>query len=412
MAGKITFHLWSCDESRGHERRRGQSVASDALAKIRAHPLVEQCACPPHAPPTIQTPRVFSFSLSLGAESIAPLLHTHVASEHSHLEPQSPRFDRCHYVDQYSINADNPATGCFNRLIQLLYGTLFSNVVPNDLKKQTSSLLGPTGHYERFSAWSHIVGTLLFAIYAVARQVFAEDQSTLESICTSVAAWTTALVFMVSALYHATSADVDFAVFTRLLDYIAIYTSLAVGATADIAVATRGFQDIPLVTTIDIPIAATILILFFVWRRARLPTDVTWIEDNVIVPNVVKCEIGRGLFSRGHQDLHHSQMRQATSLLLAMSYFMVVPAAVLTLGPTVATPMVIMQLIGFFLAVTGMALDNVFEWPNEALVEGRQSCCYPSSCGCVLTAHGIWHIVAIVSAAFTVVAREYALASY
>lgn len=328
--------------------------------------------------------------------------------------------ERCQYVDQYSIgDPDHPAKGCCGRFCELLHGTLFSNVVPEsrlvDSKNEPlffSALLGPTGHYERFSAWSHIAGFAGFAVYAIVRQIVAENRNSVEGVFASVAAWTIACVFLASSFYHSTAADPDFAMFTRIVDYAAIYIGLAVGATADIAVATRGFDNVPVVTIIDIPLAALLLILFFIWRRMRLPKDATWSADYDTVPKKVECTIGRGLFSRGHGDLHHSQLREATSLLLTASYFMTVPAAVMTLGSSIAIPVIILQAVGFAFAVGGMLLDRVLEWPNGALVEGRHACCYPNGCGCILTAHGVWHIIAIVSAVCTVVAREYALHSY
>ena len=171
--------------------------------------------------------------------------------------------------------------------------------------------------------------------------------------------------------------------------------------------------DNVVVTIVDIPIAGALLVLFFVWRRARVPKEHTWTEDFTTVPKTVECTLGRGLFSRGHVDLQHSQLRESTSLLLTGAYFMAVPAAVMTLGGQVAVVVVALQGVGFVLLIFGMALDKVFEWPNVQLVEGKQTClACPTTCGCVLTSHGVWHIIALVSAACTVVAREYAIHSY
>lgn len=339
---------------------------------------------------------------------------------------------RCEYADQYSIGeeGDKKLSGV-SRFCELLYGTLFRNKIPDSrlyvydenglyvyddtgkkIERTRSKLLGDTGHYERFSTWSHVVGFVGFIAYAIVRQVVAQNRDAVEGVLCSVAAWTIACVFLASSIYHGTAADVDYAMVTRLLDFVAIYAGLAVGATADIAAATRGFENVPVVTIVDIPIAAVLLVFFFVWRRLRVPKEATWSDDYVEVPPRVECTVGRGLFSRGHGDLHHSQLREATSLLLTASYFMAVPAAVMTLGASVAIPVVLLQAVSFVFAVGGMLLDKIFEWPNRALVEGRQAYCYPNPCGCVLTAHGVWHLIALVSAACNVIAREYALASY
>ena len=358
-----------------------------------------------------------------GVSRIAPQPVADVAlSWRRRVQPATPPEDlQCGYVDQYTIgDPEREATGCCGRFCELLHGTLFSNVIPHirTIDKKTgaqlvfSALLGKTGHYERFSAWSHIAGFFGFAAYAIVRQIIAENRSSVEGVFATVAAWTVALVFFASALYHGTAADPSYAMVTRFIDFAAIYIGLALGATADIAVATRGFENVPVVTIVDIPIAALVLVLFFVWRRVRLSKDETWLDDYDHVPENVECSLGRGLFSRGHGDLHHSQLREATSFLLTASYFMSVPAAVMTLGGGVAAPVIGLQSVGFVLLVGGLLLDKVLEWPNGSLVRGKHACCYPNSCGCVMTAHGVWHLIALVSALCTVIAREYALHSY
>ena len=471
MARNISFHLPACAVHDGVQRRQNESIAANALSEMRSRPLLGNCDCAPQqqlphshptgkkasmrfvpppsawaptgvaAPPSL-TPGNFTFASMLGTP---PLVVTNVALQtldatllgvshiaprpvadvalgwHRRINPIEPKEEvRCEYADQYSIgDPEHPTKGCCGRFGELLHGTLFSNVVAKSRLVNaegeplyTSALLGPTGHYERFSAWSHVASFFVFAAYAIIRQVAAGNRSSVEGVFASVAAWAVAFVFLASSLYHSTAADPDFAVFTRMVDYVAIYLGIAIGTTADVAVATRGFDNVPVVTILDIPLAATLLILFFTWRRVRLPKEATWLDDNIVVPQKVACSIGRGLFSRGHVDLHHSQLRQATSLLLTAGYFMSVPAAVMTLGVQVAVPVIALQAVGFVLAVFGMLLDRILEWPNGSLVEGKQSCCYPNSCGCVLTSHGVWHLIAMVSAACTVVAREYALGSY
>ena len=161
----------------------------------------------------------------------------------------------------------------------------------------------------------------------------------------------------------------------------------------------------------DIPLAAALVLGFFVIRRVRIPGDETWLPDFVAVPRNIECSIGRGLFSKAHYDLHHSQLRQSTSLLLTASYFLCVPAAVSTLGAEVAYPVLTLQVVGFALIFGGMLLDRILEWPNRSLHEGQGAACYPNSCSCVATSHGVWHVIALVSAACVVVAREWALAA-
>lgn len=461
MAKNITFHLPVCAVHAGVEQRRTASIAADALAHVRSKPLLPraQCECndarartfapastPRHGlsmrfvpadaatpaaltsnPPVLSFANMFGTPLGpnaidsalVGISKIAPRPVANVAlGWRRRVNAQATAELRCEYADQYEVGDPElrAEMGCCQRFLQLLYGVLISNPIPSrfvEAGKLLSPLLGKDGHYERFSAWSHIVGFVAFAVYAIVRQVVSQNVSSVEGVFASVAAWAMAFVFLASSLYHCTAPDRDFAVYTRVLDYVAIYSGIVLGATADIAVATRGFDNVPIVTIVDIPIAGILLVLFFVWRRARVPRDHTWIEDFTNPPETLECTLGRGLFSRGHVDLHHSQLREATSLLLTVAYFMTVPAAVLKLGTDVAVVVVTLQGVGFLLASGGMLLDRVLEWPNVQLVEGKHTwLACPNTCRCVLTSHGVWHLIALASAVCTVVAREYAIHSY
>ena len=327
------------------------------------------------------------------------------------LLPQPPPVaEECEYRDQYSIGDEqNPKTGC-SRFCELFHGVAFSN----DVSKRVgtiSSLLGPTGHYERMSFWTHFVGAFIFAAYAIVRQVLVRHDARLAGGLTSAAAWTISVVFLTSSLYHCTAPDLNFAMVTRVLDYAAIYIGVTVTTTADIAVATRGFLNVPAQTIVDLPAAAVILIVFFVWRRSRLPGESTWTKHEITSRSKDGCLLGRGLFSYGHRDLAHIQMRQSTSLLLFGSYFMVVPAAMDVLGHGVARVVLALQLSAFLTVALGMAIDRVFEFPDGNLVEGSMTClACPNTCGAVLNSHALWHLVAMVSAGLTVASREYALA--
>lgn len=331
--------------------------------------------------------------------------------------------DVCVFIDQYEVGERDPndrsrylKTGC-SRLLEVVRGVLCSNRRHMDGGKPTiwSELLGPTGHYERFSAWSHIVGTVLYLAYAIVRVAIPNNNRQPEQIFTTIAAFGTCFVFFSSSVYHSTAPDATLAYFTRFLDFFAIYLGIVLSATADIAVATRGFSNVPVVTIIDLPIAGTIVVVFFLWRRHRVTQEDTWLDVSVGTSNKEGCIISHGLFSRGHHDLHHSQLRETTSLLLTSSYFMSVPAAVMTLDSEVAAVVLSLQAVSFVAIVFGMILDRVLQWPNTQLAEGKHmcfACPSPNGPGCVMTSHGLWHLVALVATALTFAAREYALSSY
>ena len=145
--------------------------------------------------------------------------------------------------------------------------------------------------------------------------------------------------------------------------------------------------------------------LFFLWRRVRIPRHVTWQADRA------SCTMGLGLFYKSHYDQHHAPLREATTFLLALSYFMVVPAAVATLGTDTAVVVLSLQGSGFLLLVLGMVIDRVLGWPDSQLVEGRMSWLACRACSCVMTTHGLWHVIAVLAAVVGAVAREYALAT-
>ncbi len=315
----------------------------------------------------------------------------------------------CEYRDQYSVgDLQNPKVGC-SRFCELFHSVAFSNDV-SARKGTISSLLGPTGHYERLSFWTHFAGAFVFAIYAIVRHIIVHDGARVAGGLTVAAAWTISAVFLTSSIYHCTAPDRNFAMVTRVMDYAAIYIGITVTTTADIAVATRGFLNVPTQTIADLPTAATLLIIFFVWRRSRLSGELTWTKHEITSRSKDGCMLGRGLFSYGHRDLAHIQMRQATSLLLFGSYFMIVPAAMEVLGHGVARVVLALQVSAFVTVSLGMAIDRVFEFPDGNLVEGSMTClACPNTLGAVLNSHALWHIVAILSAGLTVASREYAL---
>ena len=439
----ITFHLPACSVAEGVQRRDSASIAADALREISARPLLsaaqqqqEQHRCPNpaacrlsmrfHEPTTAAAPPLqpFTFgSVLAGASAIVDVAH--YWQQRILPKPQlTPGTEvQCQEVDQYSVpprcpdDPEHVSAGLCARLFELFHGVLISNRRPGRPNERVfySPLIGPTGHYERFSAWSHIVGFVGFLAFGVVRICVPSWNSNVQGVLTSVAAWATAFVFFSSSVYHVTAPDMKIAMFTRFLDFAAIYLGIVLSATADIAVATRGFDDVPIVTIIDLPVAGLIIVLFFLWRRHRLESVETWGEfdrPSTSLEPELRCAIGRGLFNRGHEDLHHSQLRSATSLLLTASYFMSVPAAVMTLDESVSWLVLTLQALAFVTIVGGMTLDRIVNWPNNELAQGKHECLTCPGQGCALTAHGLWHLIAILSTLLTVAAREYAVQSY
>ena len=316
-------------------------------------------------------------------------------------------------MDQYAVGNEAAPKRGLARFVELVYSVAISNDTTGR-PGRVSTLLGPTGHYEKMSTITHFVGALLFIGYAILRQVNAGNNASVEGGLTTAAGWVTAGVFLTSSVYHATAPDPHFAYVTRVLDYIAIYVGITFSTSADIAVATRGFQNVPVETVLDLPLAAGIIIVFFVWRRWLTPLEETWEEHQHRVNRKgAECSLCIGLFSRGHCDGAHTHSRQATSLLIFANFFMSAPTAFALLGGEVASVVLTLQIFGFVLVVFGMAIDRVLEWPDAHLVEEEDTCfACPRTCGGAMNSHAVWHIVAILSASCTVASREYALANY
>ena len=409
----ITFSINPTEVRQGLARREAPPRAPTPLA----------CPCPtPHAPTigTIPMMQAVPFALAApvrvsaravltGVSKVAPAPISEAALAARERWLDAPPTTECVLVDQYAIGDERaPKSGCA-RFWELFYGVAISNDV-STRPGTTSTLLGPTGHYERLSFWTHVAGGLFCVIYSIVRQVVATNRSSVEGVMTTAAGFTAACVFFTSSFYHCTAPDAHWAAVTRVLDYAAIYIGITVSTTADIAVATRGFRDVPVQTIADLPVAAGILIFFFVYRRFLLPAESTWIDHHHDPPKRQGCSIGRGLFSRGHGDLEHGHFRQATSLLIFANFFMSAPAAYALLGATVASVVLALQITGFALVSFGMAIDRVLEFPDGLLIEGEATCfACPTTCGAVLNSHALWHIVAVISAMCTCASREFAL---
>lgn len=410
----MKFDLSSYAVARGIEEKRLKEQQMGAMNDLRTRSLLASCGdafCtePEHhkqpatrlsmrfvPPPSKQemsvSPLSFATLVLPRAPNPVPMATTKTAAP----VPKStaaPEYDECVEVDQYTVDAsanrDAPRQGC-SRFWQLVYAVLVSNAVdenvPEAQRKKRSPFLGPTGHLERFSARTHLVGTVLFMGYAIYRHTFAHDTTT-SGVLTSLASWAIVGTFLSSTIYHSTAPDETFAFFTRQLDFTSIYISIVLAAVCDLSIATRGFQNTPIVSLIDVPFAASIVCVFFLWRRYKIPSEETWMERRSR-----QCTIGTGLFSKGHFDIAHQPLREATSLLISMAYFLVIPAAIATLGGEVAAVALGLQISSFVVIVLGMVLDHVVRMPDEHILKtGDAGWAAMPSCGCILNAHG-WHV--------------------
>lgn len=293
--------------------------------------------------------------------------------------------------DQYTIQPGK----------NMCWAVLFRN---DTGRKHPGSLLGDYGHAERLSAWVHLVGGIAFLIYCVARPIAITVEHTIAESLTTVAAGGVAFAFFSSTVYHVTAPSKLLTVWTRQLDFVGIYTALALGALADFAIATRSFQNVSVLSVVDAPLACVLTGVFFVTRRVFTDPDTSW--DTYLGG----CTLSFGLMRRGHLDLEHTGARQATSFLLAIAYFVTIPSLFSNFATEEATTIFLLEAACLMLLVVGMAVDNFFVWPDKLLAEGkgpRFLVC--KGCGCVGTAHAIWHILSVIAALKGAGSREFAL---
>jgi predicted membrane channel-forming protein YqfA (hemolysin III family) len=290
-------------------------------------------------------------------------------------------------------------------LVNLVHAVMCRVCCAPPLKREKGRwnyVVGKEGHLERFSAWSHLIAFLAFVTYGITRHVVYYRSSTSFGWATG-AAIATAMTFLSSTVYHVTSPDARISMITRQLDFLAIYVSIAICSVADLSAVTRGFVNVPIVSIIDVPIAATILALFFAFRRYELSCDDTLRVD------YAGCTFGVGLFRRWHTDGSHTPLRQASSFAIASFYFTVTPAV---LENSLDAGLILgLQGAALTMVIGGMLLDNVSGWPDAVWHKNPNGvpCTSFPRMGCMLSSHGLWHLLAVVGAVMTAVAREYAV---
>lgn len=270
-------------------------------------------------------------------------------------------------------------------------------------RSHPKSVLGDYGHIERSSAWIHLIGGVVFALYAGIRHTFARTNTTTDALVTASAA-ATAIAFLLSTLYHTTAPNKNMAYWTRLADYAGIYFAMSIGGICDSSIATRGFENVATISIIDAPLAAAVTFVFFVVRRLLTPADETW------AGYLNSCSVTFGLFRLGHLDLDHASTRQATSFIIVAAYFLSVPQLVRIFEFEAVATIVTLQALSFAAIIIGMAIDNVIVFPDASLSQGKGPSFMASRrLGCVCSSHAIWHIFAVLASVWSLGARESAL---
>ena len=275
-------------------------------------------------------------------------------------------------------------------------------------ERRRASLLGPTGHVERMNAWTHIVGGVAFASFAIVRSNSAIDASSAAGILSTYTAAVIACTFAVSTGFHTLGTVRHLAPVMRMFDHGAIDLALAVACTTDTAIVTLNFADVPWQTVADASGVAAVILCFFFYRRLLLPpedTEIAW----------GSCRLG--LFRLQHADFEYSALRSASYVVISFGFIMLVPVAWRNLTATASNALVACNAASLLLLILGLLFDNVLIWPDTAYqraMKGGQTkppfACHNKDCGCVMTSHAFWHVFSLVAVTVQTVGREVALA--
>ena len=324
-------------------------------------------------------------------------------------------------MDQYAVGNEARAQARARApFVELIYSVAISNDTTGRPGARFHVARRPTGHYERLSYWSHIGGraNCSSCTPSSGRPTLADHGSVEGGLTTAAGVGHCRGVFGQALVIMALPPDPHFAFVTRVLDYVAIYVGITVSTTADIAVATRGFQNVPYETVADLPVAAAIIITFFVWRRWLTPLDETWEEHRHRV-NAKKrgdCSLCLGLFSRGHmrRPAHATAGKRQVYCSSFANFFMAAPSGVCAAGRR-------RRVRGAHVADLGLRARRLWHVRGPRLGVARRPFarrrgymfCVPTKLGAgVMNSHAVWHVIAILSAACTVASREFALSHY
>lgn len=291
---------------------------------------------------------------------------------------------------------------------------LFRNEPRGDAKqrarisaKRKFSLLGLAGHAERSSAWTHILGSVMFLVWAIVRPFTPLDSTSTAGVLSTVTSYVVACTFAVSTAFHTLGTVRTLAPLMRLFDHGAIDVTLAVACTTDTAVATGGFADAPWETIADPLGVAVVILAFFLYRRTVLKpedTEIAWGD----------CALG--LFRVQHADFEFSALRSASYVVLSFGFLMLIPSAWRTLSVDASAVLIACNAVALLMLIIGMLLDNVFLWPDVAVEEAfkrnkqRPVClCHSERHGCIMTSHALWHVFSLLSVLVQTFGREYAI---
>ena len=162
-------------------------------------------------------------------------------------------------------------------------------------------------------------------------------------------------------------------------------------------------KGIPVQAYLDIWFAMFALVAFFGVRRLTLS-----IEETRLSYFNSKCNLG--LVEKTNADLEHSSLRAGAGFIMALSWILAVPLAFSTIEAANAHVLLWSHVVGTAILIAGMAIDNVFMFPDEIVQADSRSrlcLCYSNREGCgggfVFNSHALWHVVSVFATLATTV---------
>ena len=255
---------------------------------------------------------------------------------------------------------------------------------------------------QRANAYTHLVAAVAFLIFGICRCVFF-DWDSVSSVLSGCATFVAVVVFATSTCFHVYSAVPNLSYKLRVLDHSAIYISFAVANLCDVSIVTHHLENVPWQAVADPIFAALVLMVFFLYRRFVLPRSAT---------EITYGECGLGLFRFQHSDLSHGALRSSGYAVLSFSFLLSIALAFKNLPYDAAEILAACNGSALVVLVAALLLDNVVIYPDRAYEKRfRQGlspdlCFHSKTCGCAMTSHAIWHVLATLSIVILTTGRE------
>jgi len=322
------------------------------------------------------------------------------------LKQQPPICGSCE-DDDYTTDSTTFAQYEIDDLYSIWCRVMCSN--PHPSKSFSKSLLGQEGHLERMNVWTHFIAAILYLLHVLIRPlIYGEDRRHLSNFLVSVDSMSLVVTFFISSAYHVYSANRFWSAIVRLGDYFGIYLSIGSGMLVDVSVSTLNLKNVKWQATWDAYIAMAMMVVFFSLRRVMLP-----IEETRLAYLKDRCTLG--LARSTNVDLEHSSLRAGAGVVMAFCWILAMPGGYATLERDCADAFLASHIIGTLILIAGMALDNVFLYPDTWFQDKgappKRCVCYSSKHGCIMTSHALWHVISVFSTLSTTIGLEYIVAN-